>query len=416
MARAVIIGGGVVGLASAVALADQRWSVTVIDADPARQAASWGNAGHIAIEQGAPLASRAALRSAPRRLFSRGGALALPPRQIGRWLPFGLRLARAAAPRRFEAGQAALAPLLAGAMPAWHRLAAGLDAPDLVREHGHIVAWESAASAAAGRRAWAAAPIGTARFRAFDAAERAALARLAPAGCADAIRFTNTGQIRDLAALADALTARLAARGGRIVPGRATLRRVSGGAAEAVLEDGATLRADLILVAAGVRAPALLAPFGHRAPIIAERGYHIRADAASWPDDLPPIVFEDRAMIVTRYAGCVQAASFVELSDADAPADPAKWARLEAHVAALGLPLRPPFTRWMGSRPTLPDYLPAIGRSRRAPNLLYAFGHQHLGLTLAPITGEIVAALAAGTAPPVPLAPFDIARFEKDSA
>jgi len=59
----------------------------------------------------------------------------------------------------------------------------------------------------------------------------------------------------------------------------------------------------------------------------------------------------------------------------------------------------------------LPDYLPAIGRSRRAPNLIYAFGHQHLGLTLAAVTGEAVAALAAGSSPAINLAPFDPARF-----
>jgi D-amino-acid dehydrogenase len=59
----------------------------------------------------------------------------------------------------------------------------------------------------------------------------------------------------------------------------------------------------------------------------------------------------------------------------------------------------------------LPDYLPAIGRSRRAANLLYAFGHQHLGLTLAPITGEIVGALVAGESTPVDIVPFDIDRF-----
>jgi len=116
-------------------------------------------------------------------------------------------------------------------------------------------------------------------------------------------------------------------------------------------------------------------------------------------------------MIVTRYAGAVQAASFVELTRPDAPPDPRKWERLERHVAELGLAMRPPFTRWMGARPTLPDYLPAIGRSRRATNLLYAFGHQHLGLTLAPITAELVAALANETNPDIDLAPFDLERF-----
>lgn len=116
-------------------------------------------------------------------------------------------------------------------------------------------------------------------------------------------------------------------------------------------------------------------------------------------------------MIVTPYGDTVQAASFVELGEIDAPADPRKWERLEAHVAELGLPMHGPFTRWMGARPTLPDYLPAIGRSRRVPNLLYAFGHQHLGLTLAPITAELVTALAGETEPHIDITPFDLERF-----
>lgn len=116
-------------------------------------------------------------------------------------------------------------------------------------------------------------------------------------------------------------------------------------------------------------------------------------------------------MIVTRFASGVRAASFVEFGRADRPADPRKWARLRKHVAALGLSFRLPGREWMGARPTLPDYLPAIGRSRYAHNLLYAFGHQHLGLTLAAITGEAVGAIARGEPSPVDLGPFDIDRF-----
>lgn len=116
-------------------------------------------------------------------------------------------------------------------------------------------------------------------------------------------------------------------------------------------------------------------------------------------------------MIVTRFSDGLRAASFVEFARIATPADPGKWARLRRHVAELGLPFDLPGREWMGARPTLPDYLPAIGRSRRAPNLLYAFGHQHLGLTLAAATGEAIAALATGRAPALDLAPFDPARF-----
>jgi D-amino-acid dehydrogenase len=150
---------------------------------------------------------------------------------------------------------------------------------------------------------------------------------------------------------------------------------------------------------------------GHSVPMIAERGYHLHAPGAQWPADLPPVVFEDHAMIVTRFADGVRASSFVELARPDSPADPRKWQALRQRIQALNLPFEAEHREWMGARPTLPDYLPAIGRSRRAGNLVYAFGHQHLGLTLAPATARLVADVVNGVPPSTDLAPFDLDRF-----
>ncbi|WP_076073114.1 NAD(P)/FAD-dependent oxidoreductase [Sphingomonas montana] len=403
--RITIVGGGIIGLSAAVALLTDGHAVTVIDADRDRSAASWGNAGHIATEQTAPLASLAAIRSAHRRRFANGGALDLPGHQARHWLPFLSRFVAASTPARFAAGQRALTALLSDALPAWRALATAIGDPAVVRDDGHYVVWENARTARAGAAAWEAADTGTASHRAATAAERDAIAALTTAPIAGAIRFAGSGRIVDLDCLAAGLTRAVLSAGGRIVSGSADIL-VTGGRAAVAGHD-----ADLVLIAAGARSGRLIAPAGHRAPLIAERGYHIRAAAGDWPADTPPIVFEDRSMIVTRYADTVQAASFVEFGAVDAAPDPRKWARLEAHVAALGLPLRAPFARWMGARPTLPDYLPAIGRSTRVPNLLYAFGHQHLGLTLAPVTAQIIAALARGDAPVIDIAPFAIERF-----
>lgn len=402
MHRITIVGGGVIGLGCASALLRAGHQVNLLEASPTRDAASWGNAGHIATEQVAPLASPASLKSAWGRRFAAGGALDLPLHAIGAWLPFALRFAAAARPSRFLAGSTALRALLAEALPAWERTPW---AAELVRTEGHFLLWEDARRAAAGKAAWRAADIGTARISDAAPEDIARLAAVTSAPVAGALRFAGTGQIADLDQLAAAMERDVVARGGKILREAGTL----------VVERGQAQvpghEADLVLIAAGVRSKELVERAGHRAPIIAERGYHIRAAADHWPADLPPIVFEDRSMIVTRYADTVQAASFVELARPDAPPDPRKWERLERHVAELGLPMRPPFTRWMGARPTLPDYLPAIGRSRRATNLLYAFGHQHLGLTLAPITAELVAAIVGGTPTPIDLMPFDLDRF-----
>lgn len=403
--RITVIGGGVVGLSCGLRLAKAGHAVTLLERSDPRDAASWGNAGHIATEQVAPLASVATLRSAAGRLFVRGGALDLPLAGAATWLPFALRMIAASRPARFEKGKRALGALLADALPAWQRLVAAIDAPGFLSEAGHLVMWESAATAAAGRAAWAAANTGTARFAEATAEQQAGLAKITTAPVAGAICFTGTAQITDLDALATALSDAFRAAGG-------TIRALDAGL---VLEGGRAvvpgLDTDRVLVTAGVRSGALVEAIGHRAPIVAERGYHVRGTATRWPADLPPIVFEDRSMIVTRFADQVQAASFVEINAIHAPPDPRKWERLEAHIRELGLAVDGPFTRWMGARPTLPDYLPAIGRSRRADNLFYAFGHQHLGLTLAPITAEIIGAMVDETPARIDMTPFDLERF-----
>ena len=95
---AIVVGDGVVALNVALALQRRGTQVTIVAPDAPWRGASWGNAGHIAVEQVEPLASRATVKTAPKRLFSRGGALALPARAIGAWLPFTVRLLRASAP------------------------------------------------------------------------------------------------------------------------------------------------------------------------------------------------------------------------------------------------------------------------------------------------------------------------------
>jgi glycine/D-amino acid oxidase-like deaminating enzyme len=65
----------------------------------------------------------------------------------------------------------------------------------------------------------------------------------------------------------------------------------------------------------------------------------------------------------------------------------------------------------VGARPVLPDYLPGIGRAPGPAKLFYATGHQHIGLTLAPITAELVADVVAERNPRLPIAAFDLRRF-----
>lgn len=402
------IGAGVIGYACALALLRRGCHVILVDPDREARAASWGNAGHIATEQVEPLASPALLRSAPKRLYAFGGPLSFrSPLAIAPWL---WRYLRASTPARFQAGRRALSALMEEALPAWHRLAHELGASALVREQGHWVCWESEASTSRGRATWRATDTGTARFVPFSPAQITQLQHALPGSQFDGIAFHGTAQISDPIALLDALARRFTALGGERRYDRVERLGANREQAQAFTTDGAVLNADRILVCAGIRSGALMATAGERVPLVAERGYHLQWSAHDWPD-LPPVVFEDRSIILTRFSSALRLAGFVEYSAVDAPADPGKWRRLQHHAEQLGLPVRGDPSQWFGARPTLPDYLPAIGRSRRTERLYYAFGHQHLGLTLAAASGELIGDLVSGETPSIDLKPFDLERF-----
>ena len=414
----VVVGGGIVGSACALRLRQAGLATLLVDAPGGRFApASAGNAGHIATEQVRPLTTPSLLRSLPRQWFAAGGALDVGWRYPALWLPWAARALRACG--RAEAGQRALSSLLVDALPAWSRLVTDLGRPDLLLPHGHLMLWPEGAAGRAAAADWRARDTGTACVRPMRDDELDQLAGLLSLRPGTGLRLTGTGQLRDVSETLAALRLGLHAAGVVERPGRVA-GIVPGGAHQAVrLADGGTIRARTVLIAAGVGARALLRPLGARLPLIAERGYHVEWEHGG-VGDLPPLVFEDRALIVTRFGTRLRAASFVEFTSAGAPPDPRKWRRLEAHVGALGLPRASGFTRWVGARPTLPDYLPALGRLPGQQAILVACGHQHLGLTLAPRTAELITDLVAGRAapadrPPVDLAPFDPGRFARRS-
>lgn len=407
-ASALVIGGGVIGRTCALALQRSGWQVTLTDSDTMGTAPSWGNAGHIAVEQTEPLSSFAMLKSAPMRLHVFGGALDLRnPLQLSPWIAQYLQ---ACTPTRFKAGCTALSSLLAEALPAWKRLVHTINSPDLLQQHGHWLCWESAVSARRGESIWRNAKIGTASITSLKDEQHAALQANLSTQITGGLAINGTAQISDLSELARRLSLAFIHAGGKQHTLHISKLQSQGRRVHAIAANGTQLNADLVLVCAGVRSRNLMDTLRVRAPLISERGYHLQWASHDWPQ-LPPIVFEDRSMILTRFTGGLRAASFVEYAQDNTPPDPKKWMRLHKHVHELGVPIHGEPTPWMGARPTLPDYLPALGRSTRFDNLAYAFGHQHLGLTLAAISAELMADLSANRKTAITTTPFDLDRF-----
>ena len=124
-----------------------------------------------------------------------------------------------------------------------------------------------------------------------------------------------------------------------------------------------------------------------------------------------PVLYQDQTTFVTPMSGRLRATSFMEFAGTDTPADARHPAQLRRTLIALGYPADSLQASWVGPRPVLPDYLPAIGRVPGAPNVMYAFGHQHIGLTLCAITATTVADLFANRPLPAHVSAFDLRRF-----
>ena len=177
------------------------------------------------------------------------------------------------------------------------------------------------------------------------------------------------------------------------------------------LDGGETLDADKVVLAAGAWSAKLAGAINADVKLEDERGYHISMHAPSHTAPHPYMV-TDGKFVVTPMDGFLRAAGVVEFAGLEAPASSRPVALIEKGVKRLypGLQFEKAET-WMGRRPTTPDSLPVIGEHPRAPNILHAYGGQHIGLTIGPKLGRIAADMVAGRRANIDLAPFRPDRF-----
>jgi D-amino-acid dehydrogenase len=280
---------------------------------------------------------------------------------------------------------------------------------DLIRQHGHYEVWlEGDAERRSRLQAQAMekleVPTQRAPIEIVESARRAAHATTA-AG----LHFPKCAHVLDPLEVVRAFVAAATARGARFLQREVRSLQISGDDIQIITDDG-PVAARSAIVCAGVWSAPLLAPFGLKAPLEAARGYHVQMPGATTHVDAP-LLYADANILVTPMAGRVRATSFMEFYGADASPDPRKPAWLRARLRELGYACDDAVPSWVGPRPVLPDYLPAMGRVAAAPNVLYAFGHQHIGLTLCAVTANAVADLIACRAPAVAIESFDLRRF-----
>jgi D-amino-acid dehydrogenase len=416
--KVAVIGGGVIGLATAWSLSRRGADVVVVERAGCGGATSKGNAGWITPGLSAPLPAPGVMRQAARWMLDGGSPLLVRPRADLDFLRWSLRFAQSCRPGPHRAGTAATLALA-------HDTTAQFD---LMRDEGvefemhadgllYLVRDEAALDG------WLEA-YGELERLGFDGdvrpLDRAGVAALEPA-LGDAVAAgLLAGHERHVRpeTLTAGLSADLRRRGVRIEEGVAveSLRAPGSnghGDQWRVEADGGSIDADRVVVAAGVWSAEVLRTAGVVIPLEAAKGYSVTAEAPDPPVSRPLYLTEAKIGASPFDDGTLRLAGTLELAGIDLRLN-ARRVDAVVHAAQAYLrDWRPTHSRsdWAGLRPLAPDGLPIIGEAR--PGLFVATGHAMLGVTLAASTGEALAPAVLGGERSPALAALGPERFDR---
>lgn len=406
----LVLGAGIIGICIAARLAEAGHAVTVVDRTGICEETSSGNAAGLAFSEVLPMAQKGMLRTLPKWLADPLGPLSIPPAYLPTLIPWLLRFWRAGR-SGYESALAAQASLMKLAEPEWMALMQRSGTKGMLRENGALELYESEAEFRAALPGWAARERHGVAFRHLEKDE---LAGYQPGLSPQFVRGTFTPDwktVADPKLLGKAVWAHARSEGAVFVQGTVQDLGTDNGRAHLRLADGRSLNAGTLVVAAGAWSHLWARRFGDAIPLETERGYNTTLPVGAF-DVKRQLVFSGHGFVVTPLETGLRVGGAVEFAGLDRPSnfDRAKAMLKKAERFLPGLD--PAGGReWMGYRPSLPDTLPVIGRAHEAPNVLYAFGHGHLGLTQAAATGRVIADLVSDTKPTIDLAPFSPRRF-----
>ncbi|UWQ91874.1 FAD-binding oxidoreductase [Rhodobacteraceae bacterium M382] len=406
-----VLGAGIVGICSALSLAERGLNVRLIDRDAPGQATSFGNAGIISPWSIVPQSMPGLWKKVPGWLLDPLGPVTVKPSYLPRIAPWGLRFLYEGRAEKVSHISEAMDSLNRDCVDLFRQHLAGTGHEDLVQDSYYVHAFRNSEAA----------NLDTVEYRMrrdkgadLERITAADLQSLEPALTHDfQAAILIKGQARALSPgrIGTVLADKFRAMGGEIL--RQSVRAIlpiEGGGWRYVTDSGEETVPKLVL-AMGVWSAELLKPLGINIPMQSERGYHVSFQNPGLALN-NSVMDMDMKFVASLMEDGLRVAGTAEFAGLDAPIN---QSRLDGLVK-LAQQLLPDlnsdnFSTWSGQRPSLPDSLPCIGEIDGLPGLIAAFGHSHYGLMMAPKTGRLVADITTGLSTNHDLTPFHPLRY-----
>jgi D-amino-acid dehydrogenase len=392
----LVLGGGAVGACTAYELSRAGAQVTLVERGEIGHQCSLHNAGLVVPSHIVPLAAPGVLKQGLKWMLDPDSPFYVQPRLDPGLLSWVWHFRRAATPARMYRSIPVLRDLLRAARALFDDYAALPGFNINLTPNGLVMLFRTGrGERALVEEADLAHRMGV-EARVLDSTGLEALHAGVPFLASGGVYFPHDAHL-DPGRFVVELRSLLEREGVRILASRTITGAIHNGrAVTGVRCDGETLQADAYVVAGGAWSPQIVSSLGLRLPMQPGKGYSVTVPDQGLRLSIPLILSEARVAVTplngaARYAGTMELAGF-DLS----------MNRRRIHAMLMAVPLYldttpphpgPPAELWAGLRPCSPDGLPYIGRFRRFPNLVAATGHAMLGITLAPVTGRVVAEL-----------------------
>ena len=405
----IVIGSGITGVSCAEELRRSGANVTLIDrakaGDPTQT--SFGNAGILAREGIMPIANPSMLKMIPQILLSPNSPVYLKWSYLAKFSPWALQFIMNGTRPKALPIILALNELIYDTVENHIQLSKNTDAARFIEKGDMTLLYRNRKQFSSDKFAnQARRNLGIiweelSRNELLDRDPH--ISKLYQFGLA----YKNHGWITNPAAYVSSLAKHFQKNGGKILIGEVS--KINGNNVE--LKGGIILKAENIVLATGAWSKNLTSQLGHNIPLQAERGYHLSLKNAS---HMPPNTYliTDKKFGLTPMDGFLRCAGQSEFAPLEMPPNPKAIKNLRKFLFRLYPKLAyETETIWQGTRPTLPDSLPVIGRSSKNPSVIFAFGGQHLGLTMGPKIGKMVRDIIFERQSNINMKPYSSDRF-----
>jgi len=404
-----IIGAGIQGISNALFLQKKGFNVTIFDrAEPGSPVASYGNAGHFSPYASVPINRPDILTDIPAMLLSSTGPLALKWNYVPKMIPWFLKFIKNCSTKKMMHTAKNMHQILDLALPAYDELFDEIDIGGLVEKKGILYIWNDQSLKSRELEIKVRNELGVDQQEVTPKEIHDLEPNIKPI-YHGGVYYQYGRHARNPKKILLKLFELFLKKGGKFL--KMNIKDIKFDEEKPVIKaETQSFLFDKIVIACGSFSKRLTDHLDEKIPLDTERGYHVHFKDC---DHLlsRPVIFQNRGFGITPMEQGLRVVGTVEFGGLDNPLSKSRVKNLINNAKYMMGDLPEHEDEWLGFRPTLPDYLPVIGPSKKHKNIFYCFGHHHLGWTLGPISGKIISGMIAEENTNLNLKPYSSLRF-----